>query len=192
MVEQEDNTAPQDEESRAKDEEPSIWHSGPPAEAIQLSLSQGKLFLVWIFSDEDLWAPIWTDSDIKSLLTENAVCLMLEKESNDSAMFLQLIDSNPSAEGVWIVFEGQLLESFTEIPNVESAFQRMQSAVSQSETLRRQQSVSTSASTLPQSVVPSQSQDDRSEKIKAQLAARRARLETAKLQHGIFIPSKRA
>lgn len=165
------------------DEEVPIWSTGTPAEAIQLALSQSKLFLVWISSNSDddptpSWTSLWTDSTIKSTLLEHAVSIKLDQGTTDASMFLQLVQSPSTAEGVWIVFAGQLLDSFTEPPTPEEMLQRINSTISKSYDLQTAPSQPTPPSTsLDPQTLPS-------DNIRTQLAARRARLEAAKLQHG--------
>lgn len=165
------------------DEEVSIWNPGTPAEAIQLALSQSKLFLVWIStpsnSDDDptlLWTSLWTDSTIKSTLLEHAVSIKLDQGTTDASMFLQLVQSPSASQGVWIVFAGQLLDFFTEPPTPEEMLQRIHSTISKSQDIKAAQPPPPSTSSDPQSST--------SDTVRAQLAARRARLEAAKLQHG--------
>jgi hypothetical protein len=176
------------------DQGSTIWHSGTPAEAIQLALSQGKLFLVWICespsADEEQsnsttsWNTIWEDKEVKSTLSEHAVSLKLEQGTTDAAMFLQLVGSAPESSAAWIVFAGQLLDSFSEPPTPEEMYQRLHSTISKIEQLKQaalqppQPQPSTSSAP---SIPAANTQND---KVKAQLAARRAKLEAAKLQHG--------
>ena len=160
------------------DEDPPFWNEGTPAEAIQLALTQEKLFLVWISSPESedsAWAAIWTDAAIKSLLVEHAISLKLDQGTTDAAMFLQVVSMAPTSIGVWLVFAGELLDSFIEPPSPQDFLQRTQSAVSKSSDLK-------SSSSQPASS-PGPSQSDN---IKAQLATRRAKLEAAKIAHGKF------
>ena len=187
--------APKREDSPQMDKEPSIWHTGTPGEAIQASLSQGKVFLVWIAESsadgDNQWTSIWTHSAIKSILAEHAVCIKLDQGSTDAGMFLQLVNSPPTAEGVWLVFAGQLLDVFPTAPTPDTALQRIQSTITQSENFKQQQLLTSTTPPQPQTPtasVSSPQQDPESqaknEKIKAQLAARRAKLEAAKVQHG--------
>jgi hypothetical protein len=178
------------------DQASSIWHVGTPGEAIQVALAQGKLFLVWISeappanedqptSTNSSWNAVWEDAEVKSTLGEHAVSLKLEKGTTDAAMFLQLVGSPPHSSGAWIVFAGQLLDSFSEPPMPNEMHQRLQSTISKTEQLKQaalqppqpQQSASSSTTSNTTETSP----DD---KVKAQLAARRAKLEAAKLQHG--------
>ena len=73
-MDQDDNTIPETGNKAMEDvnnEAESIWHPGPPAEAISLALSQGKLFLVYISqpqsdsTPDSPWTPIWSDATIK-------------------------------------------------------------------------------------------------------------------------------
>jgi hypothetical protein len=173
-------SAPEQSDSTPTDKEGSLWYSGPPTKAIQLALSQRKLFLVWISPSNDTattsWTKLWTDSAIKSTLSEHAVSLRLEQGTADAEMFLQLVSSSTEAEGVWIVFAGQLLDSVTSPPSQEEMLQRLQSTITKSQTLALSQSVS--------HPLPDPSSDAGSDNYEAQLAARRAKLEAAKRQHG--------
>jgi hypothetical protein len=165
----------------------SIWNTSSPAEAIQLALSQQKLFLVWISptTSDPAWDSIWTDSAIQSILAEHAVSITLAQETTEAAMFLQLLSSPPTATGVWIVFSGQLLDSFIEPPSPEDMIQRINTTLSKSPNLQRPQAP---PSQLPPSTStpqpPSQPPSTVPPEVQAQLGARRARLEAAKLQYG--------
>jgi hypothetical protein len=141
------------------------------------------VFLVWISSNSDddptpPWTSLWTDSTIKSTLIEHAVSIKLDQGTTDASMFLQLVQSPSTAEGVWIVFAGQLLDSFTEPPTPEEMLQRINSTISKSYDIKTASSHPTPPSTS------SEPQTLQSDNLRAQLAARRARLEAAKLQHG--------
>ena len=155
--------------------EKSLWHHGPSSEAIQYAVSHQKLFLVFISSPGTTseWERAWANGDISTLLLEHAVCLKLEQGTNDAAMFLQLVGTDAKAEGVWIVFAGQLLDKFDSPIALEEMLLRIQDAVDKAGTLAQ-------AGPLPQP----QATDSRSENIKAQLAERRARLEAAKRHNG--------
>jgi hypothetical protein len=173
-----------------------IWHAGTSAEAIQLALSQGKLFLVWICespsADEEpssatsSWNTVWEDKEVNSTLSEHAVSLKLEQGTTDAAMFLQLVGSAAQSNGAWIAFAGQLLDSFSEPPTPEEMHQRLQSTISKTEQLKlaalQPPQPQPSTSSAPSNPVANPQND----KVKAQLAARRAKLEAAKLQHGFF------
>lgn len=158
-----------------------------PAEAIQLALSQQKLFLVWISpsTSDPTWDSIWTSTAIQSVLAEHAVSITLAQGTAEAAMFLQLLASPPTATGVWIVFSGQLLDSFTEPPSPEDMLQRINTTISKSQDLKNappppsQPATSTSTSQQPSQPVATVSPE-----VAAQLAARRAKLEAAKLQYG--------
>src|SRR5271154_4135142 len=126
--------APQDTPPSSSSSSSSIWNTSSPAEAIQLALSQQKLFLVWISptTSDPAWDSIWTDSAIQSILAERAVSITLAQETPEAAMFLQLLSSPPTATGVWIVFSGQLLDSFIEPPSPEDMLQRINTTFSKS------------------------------------------------------------
>jgi hypothetical protein len=165
----------------------SIWNTSSPAEAIQLALSQQKLFLVWISpsTSEPAWDSIWTDSAIQSVLAEHAVSITLAQGTPESAMFLQLLSSPSTTTGVWIVFSGQLLNSFTEPPSPEDMLQLIYTTISKAQDLKLQKPPPyqpPSSSSTHQT--PSQSSSAVPLEIQAQLAARRAKLEAAKLQYG--------
>src|SRR5271154_4278609 len=119
----------------------SIWNTSSPAEAIQLALAQQKLFLVWISptTPDPAWDSIWEDSAIQSVLAEHAVSITLAQETTEAAMFLQLLSSPPTATGVWIVFSGQLLDSFIDPPSPEDMLQRINTTFSKSPNLPRPQ-----------------------------------------------------
>jgi hypothetical protein len=175
------------------DDEKTLWHPGPPAEAIQLSVSQQKLFLVWIrskstvskdTSEEPSWDSVWTDDKIKALLEEHVISLQLEQSTSDAAMFLQLINQPADAEGVWIVFAGRVLLSFTESPSVEAMQTQLETTVSQIESFKQQYAqsqqqaqaqVSAPTTSSPQSTLP--------ESLRSQLAARRTAQEQRKQAH---------
>jgi hypothetical protein len=173
--------------------EESIWHTGTPAEAINLALSQGRLFLVWISqsTSEDAvaseWKTLWSDSTIKSSLSEHCVSITLAQDSTEAAMFLQLIGSPPSSTGVWIVFGGQLLTTFNHPLSPEEMQQKLHTAITKTEQLKNAPTQSTlpSSSTSSIPILSDPETQARNEKIKAQLAARRAKLEAAKQKHGI-------
>jgi len=179
-----DETLSEQRNSMEMDEQVSIWYPGTPAEAIQLALSQSKLFLVWISpspnseDDPPVWPPLWTDSAIKSTLLEHAVSIKLDQETVDASMFLQLVQSPSTTHGVWIVFAGQLLDSFTEPPTPEEMLNRINSTISKLQDLKA------AASQHPPPSTSSSPQRSTSDNIRTQLAARRAKLEAAKLQHG--------
>ena len=179
-----DESVSEQRNSTTMDEQVSIWNTGTPAEAIQLALSQSKLFLVWISpssnpeDDPPLWTPLWTDSTIKSTLLEHAVSIKLHQGTVDASMFLQLVQSPSTAHGVWIVFAGQLLDSFTKPPIPAEMLQRINSTISKLQDLKAAASQHSPPSTS------SDPQTSTSDNIRAQLAARRAKLEAAKLQHG--------
>jgi hypothetical protein len=189
MDEETDVPVSEPAQSMTADEPNSIWKTGIPAEAIQLALSQGKLFLVWILNSEDptssssvSWTQVWTDETIKTFLSQHAVSIKLNQGTDDATMFLQLVQAPSTAQGVWIVFVGQLLDSFTDPPTPEEMLQRIHSALSKS-----QASIASSIQPQQAPSSPSTSQETpQSDTINAQLAARRAKLETAKLQHGLF------
>jgi hypothetical protein len=177
------------------DKSSTIWHTGTPAEAIQLALSQGKLFLVWICespsTDEEQpnsttssWNTIWEDKEVKSTLSEHAVSLKLEQGTTDGAMFLQLVGYAPQSSGVWIVFAGQLLDSFSEAPTPEEMHQRLHSTISKIEQLKQAALQPPQPQPSTSSAPSNPSANPQNDKVKAQLAARRAKLEAAKLQHG--------
>jgi hypothetical protein len=184
-VETDESVSEQRNSTTMDEEEVSIWNTGTPAEAIQLALSQSKLFLVWISpssnSDDNpisSWTSLWTDSTIKSTLLEHAVSIKIDQGTTNASMFLQLVQSPSTAQGVWIVFAGQLLDSFTEPVPPEDMLQRINSAISKSHDLK-------TASLQPHP--PSTSSDPQTStpyNIQLQLAARRAKLEAAKAQHG--------
>ena len=176
-----------------------IWHPGPPAQAIQAAVTQGKLFLVWIEESQNSeqpsqetspseeteenpsWESVWANEEIRSILLQNAVSLKLGQGTTDAAMFLQLVGSPPSAEGVWIVFAGQLLDVVQSPPsNSEEMLQRIQSTISKSEELKRAPALAALTSPQPVTAPPPQV----SESMQAQLAARRERLEDAKRKYG--------
>lgn len=180
-------SAPEPSDAIPVDTETSIWYSGSSAEAIQLALSQHKLFLVWISQSSDSattsesWTKLWADSAINSALFEHAVSLKLEQGTTDAAMFLQLVSSSTAAnEGVWIVFSGQLLDSFTSPPSQEEMLQRLQSTITKAQAL----AVSLQP-TSPQSAGPPS--ETASNSFEVQLAARRANLDAAKRQHGLIL-----
>lgn len=185
MNEETDASTSEQRDSTTTDERVSLWNTGTPTEAIQLALSQGKLFLVWISpsNSEDptsSWTQVWTDTAIKTFLSQHAVSIKLDPGTTDAAMFLQLVQSPPTTQGVWIVFAGQLLDSFTDPPTPEEMLQRIDVSLSKS------QNATASSSQPPQSASSSQA-PSQSDKVKEQLAARRAKLEAAKLQHGLFL-----
>ena len=163
----------------------SIWNTSPPAEAVQLALLQQKLFLVWISPapSNPAWEVIWTNASIQSLLAEHTVSITLSQGSTEAAMFLQLLSSAPTETGVWIVFAGHLLDSFAEPPtSPEDMLQRINSTISKSEDLKLR-NYSTNNPPPTHSVEPATSSPLPPE-VQAQLAARRAKLEAAKLQYG--------
>lgn len=187
----------------------SIWHTGTPAEAISSAITQQKLFLVWIQqTSEDpsnptpsSWEAIWTNEEIRVKLLENAVSLKMDQGSTDATMFLQLVGFPADATGVWIVFAGRLLDSFVisePTPTVEEMLRRIQSTISKAEEIKSQPNVPIPAPApatiaVPQppssltSSVPLSSQPQtqpQNSAIQSQLAARRAKLEAAKAQHG--------
>jgi len=187
----EDENRPQlPEEPVASSSFSSIWNTSTPAEAIQLALSQQKLFLVWISpsTSDPAWDAIWTSPAIQSILAEHAVAITLAQGTPEAGMFLQLLASPPTATGVWIVFSGQLLDSFTEPPSsAEDMLQRINTTISKSQALKSaafpppyQPPASTSTSQQP----PQSPTSTVSPEVAAQLAARRAKLEAAKLQYG--------
>jgi hypothetical protein len=183
----EDENMPQQPEETTASPSSSLWNTSSPAEAIQLALSQQKLFLVWISpsTSDPTWDSIWTSTAIQSALAEHAVSITLAQGTTEAAMFLQLLASPPTATGVWIVFSGQLLDSFTEPPSPEDMLQRINTTISKSQDLKNappppsQPATSTSTSQQPSQPVATVSPE-----VAAQLAARRAKLEAAKLQYG--------
>jgi hypothetical protein len=103
-------------------------------------------------------------------------------------MFLQLIGSPPSSTGVWIVFGGLLLATFNHPLSPEDMQQQLHTAITKAEELKNAPTQPTlpSSSTSPSTPILSDPETQaRNEKIKAQLAARRAKLEAAKQKHGI-------
>jgi hypothetical protein len=186
-------------------EEKEAWHPGPPADAISLALREGKLFLVWIRettiddtadpppSDppKQSWQEIWSHETIISSLKNHTVSITLDQNTSDATMFLQLINSTPTAAGVWIIFAGQLLDMFPTAPSVEEMRERIQTAISRSEVLKLSPPLVTEPALTDS--VPADVEDPetraRNEKIRQQLAARRAKLEAAKQKHGTPSPS---
>jgi hypothetical protein len=179
--------APQDTPPSTSTSSSSIWNTSSPAEAIQLALSQQKLFLVWISpaTSDPAWDSIWTDPAIQSLLAEKAVSITLAQETTEAAMFLQLLSSPPTATGVWIVFSGQLLDSFSEPPSPEDMLQRINNTFSKSPNLQGPQATPSQLPPSTSTQPPSQAVPP---EVQAQLAARRARLDAAKLQYGTPSP----
>ena len=195
-------------------EAPSLWTTASPAEAIQLALSQSKLFLVWIPpSSEDssaAWDSVWADTAVLAFLSQYGVAITLSQGSADAAMFLQLVRSAPSAVGVWIVFAGRMLDSFAEPPSPQEMLQRIQAALSSSQAPpapapnplplqgQTQPVASTSevatqsaptASSSPPSHPSAQTESSQSDTVREQLAARRERLKASKAQQGPHRPS---
>jgi hypothetical protein len=192
----------------------SLWTTASPAEAIQLALSQSKLFLVWIPpSSEEVssaWDPVWADTAVHSFLSQYAVAITLAQDSVDAAMFLQLVRSEPSAVGVWIVFAGRMLDSFAGPPSPQEMLLRIQNALSSSQaplaapadslpsqdpqtqstshTVASTSDVSTPSAPAASSSQPSQpytqTESSQPDSVREQLAARRARLEAEKAQQG--------
>lgn len=175
--------------------ETSIWHPGPPAQAIQTAVTQGKLFLVWIEASRNSeqpshdtpseetssWDSLWTNQEIRSILLQNAVSLKLGQGTTDAAMFLQLVGAPSTAEGAWIVFAGQLLDTIPSPPsNSEEMLQRIQSTLSKSEELKRAPALAALTSSQPVAAP----QPQVSESMQAQLASRRERLEAGKRKYG--------
>src|SRR5271170_7229237 len=123
-------------ESTNMAQEPSIWNTGTVSEAIQLSLTQQKLFLVWISPSstsstlDDSWSQVWTNSQIKSTLLEHAVSIKLEQGTTDAAMFLQFVAMDGNAVGIWIIFAGQLGDSLSQPEDPEEMVRRIQTAIS--------------------------------------------------------------
>jgi hypothetical protein len=164
----------------------SLWHPGPAQEAIQVALASQKLFLVFVSSPETLskWTPLWSDSAITSILRDHAVCLRISTNTSESKMFLPLVGAEPTSLGVWVVFAGELIDSFAS-PDLkaEEFLERMQKAVDRAKELKENMRAV--------SVGPSQvgmggaSSDPRSEQLRNQLAERRAKLEAAKRQYGL-------
>ena len=99
-------------------------------------------------------------------------------------MFLQLIGSEPTASGVWVVFAGQLLDTFTDPPSAAEMHQRLQTTITRSEDLKTAPAVTPEPSTSAP-IAEDPATRARDDKIKAQLAARRAKLEAAMLKHGM-------
>ena len=182
-----------------------IWHPGPPADAIQLAVSQQKLFLVWIRksesdeeesngdsenSDTSSWNSIWTDESIKSLLHQHAVSLTLEQSTTDATMFLELIGQPADATGVWIVFTGRVLIQFATAPSPQDMHQSLQSTITQIETLKQQLAQMhahpapspTTSTTLPAAPATA-SPSSPTNTIQSQLQARRAAQEARKAQY---------
>lgn len=188
----EDENMPQQPEKTTASPSSSLWNTSSPAEAIQLALSQQKLFLVWISpsTSDPTWDSIWMSTAIQSVLAEHAVSITLTQGTAEAAMFLQLLASPPTATGVWIVFSGQLLDSFTEPPSPEDMLQRIDTTISKSQDLKNappppsQPAASTSTSQQPSQPVSTVSPE-----VAAQLAARRAKLEAANLQYGTLFLS---
>jgi hypothetical protein len=160
-------------ESPAQDTE--IWHQGFPGEAVQLALSEQKLFLVWIhpetapFSEgtapetaeaenTSSWDSLWTNPTIKSILLQSAVCLNLTQSTANAGMFLQSVGSAANSTGLWIISSGQVVSSFQQPPTRHDL------------------------QTLLSSTLDSMK---RAAQIQSQLAARRAALVAHKAQHGI-------
>ena len=73
---------------------------------------------------------------IKSTLLEHAVSIKIDQGTTNASMFLQLVQSPSTAHGVWIVFAGQLLDSFTEPPTPEEMLQRINSTISKSQDIK--------------------------------------------------------
>jgi hypothetical protein len=112
-----------------------IWFDGAPAEAIQAAVSQQKIFLVWIHSDDSQnpessetddaeesssdWSSLWTHPEIKPLLLAQSINLNLTQNSPNAEMFLQSISSPTNAVGVWLIFSGQVLASYHSAPTVQ-------------------------------------------------------------------------
>src|SRR5271155_2273654 len=182
----EDESTSQQSQDTAPSTSSSIWNTSSPAEAIQLALSRQKLFLVWISpsTSDPAWDSIWTDSAIQSTLAEHAVSITLAQGTTEAAMFLQLLSSPPTATGVWIVFLGQLLDSFTEPPSLEDMLQRINTTFSKSPNLPRPQAPPSQFPPSTSTQQPSQAPSAVPPEVQAQLAARRERLEAAKLQYG--------
>jgi hypothetical protein len=223
MMEQDENTPSTTEEQSMEDvetEENGTWHPGPPAVAISLALSEGKFFLVWIretttssdtadppSSDLPLptWQQIWSDEKIASILSADAICITLNQGTTDATMFLETLGS-PTSTGVWIIFAGQLLDTFHTPPSVEEMRERISRASLQSRVLlvpptSEQLAIETESRRreelgLPRGAALTSPSDSsirdpedaetraKNEKIKQQLAARRAKLEAAKQKHG--------
>jgi hypothetical protein len=191
----------------------SLWTTASPAEAIQLALSQSKLFLVWIppAAEESslAWDAVWADTAVDSFLSQYAVAITLAPDSVDATMFLQLVRSEPSAVGVWIVFAGRMLDSFAEPPSPQEMLLRIQSALSSSQVpfapppdslpsqdqsqpvsqpVASTSDLSTQSAPIASSSQPSQPsaqpESSQSDAVREQLAARRARLEAEKAQQG--------
>lgn len=185
-----------------------IWHPGPPADAIQLAVSQQKLFLVWICksesdeaesngdsenSDTSSWNSLWTDESIKSLLHQHAISLTLEQSTTDATMFLKLISQPTDATGAWIVFTGRVLVQFPTPPSPQDMHQSLQSTITQIETLKQQLAQMhahpapspTTSTTLPAppTTVSTPSSSSHTDTIQSQLQARRAAQEARKAQH---------
>src|SRR5271154_3765969 len=104
MDEETDVPVSEPSHSMTTDEQDSIWNPGTPTEAIQLALSQAKLFLVWILNSEDptpsssaSWTQVWTDTAINTFLSQHAISIKLNKGTNDATMFLQLVQAPSTA-----------------------------------------------------------------------------------------------
>ena len=185
-----------------EEEAKTIWHPGPPSEAIQLAISQQKLFLVWIQKTESeessdpnaaSWDSLWTDDKIKPLLEEYMVSLKLEKTTSDAEMFLQSINHPTDSVGVWVIFAGRLLLSFTEPPSIDDMQTQLQSTVSQIETFKQQFQAQVQEQTQAQrsehapqpysSSSSSSTTDAPTQDIQSQLAARRLAQEQRKQAH---------
>ena len=186
------------------DSTPSLWHKGTPAEAISHAISHQKLFLVNIQPPSESsvpsastvppssssWDTVWTNEEVKAKLLEHAVCLNMTQGSTDATMFLQLIGFPAEATGVWIVFAGRLLDTFTssDPPTTEEMLQRIQSTITKSEEIKSQPVIPPPAvleSPSIQSTTSSQPvPQPQNSAIQSQLAARRAKMEAAKEQHG--------
>src|SRR5579862_7842691 len=192
---------------------PTVWHPGPPAEAIQLAISQQKIFLVWIqktkssessessgSSETSAWSSLWSDEAVQSLLREHMVSLTLEQSTSDAAMFLQLMTQSVDAVGVWIIFAGKLLLSFTDPPSVEDLRTTLQTTITQVEAFKQfaqaqaqiqtqQQSHASSSplsssSPTTQSTIPhNPATTSQTESLQTQLSARRVAQEQRKLAH---------
>jgi len=188
-------------------ESPSIWTTASTVEAIQLALSQSKLFLVWIWpsseaSSSPSWEQVWTDPAVISFLSQHAVAIKVEQGCTDAVMFLQLVQAAPSVSGAWVVFAGRILGSFVEPPSPQEMLLQIQNALSAAQT----QTLSPPSESLPprqtqsQPIPPaltssrlseqethptSEAPSSQSDTVRDQLAARRSRLEAAKAQHGI-------
>jgi len=149
------------------------------------------------------WDTLWSNAEVKAKVLEHAVCLRMTQGTTDAAMFLQLVGFPAQATGLWIVFAGRLLDSVesSEPPEVQELLRRIQAAIGKAEEIKAQPvPVTAPPASVPAPVPVSRpatssavgqsaqgSQESQSPEIQSQLAARRAKMEAAKKQHGPFL-----